>query len=51
MKAVIIKNLSDDFHRLMKIQAARETITLKELIEKAVMEHIERYEKEHKKGR
>ena len=50
MKAITFKNFSEEFHRDMKIQAAKEGITLRELIEKAVMEHIKRYEKEHKKG-
>ena len=52
MKAVTFKNFSEEFHRALKIQAAKEGLTLRDLIEKAVMEHIERYEaKESKKGR
>ncbi len=52
MKAITIKEFSDELHRAMKIQAAKEGITLKGLIEKAVTEYIERYEaKESKKGR
>ncbi len=50
MKVLTIKEFPDEVHRQMKIQAAREEITLRHLIEKAVMEYIERYEKEHKKG-
>jgi len=52
MKALTLKEFPDDLHRDMKIQAAKEGITLKALIEKAAREYIERYEaKEHKKGR
>ena len=52
MKAITIKDFSEDLHRIMKIQAAKEGITFKGLIEKAVTEYIARYEaKETKKGR
>jgi len=52
MKALTIKDFSPELHRDMKIQAAKEGITLKILIEKAMREYIERYEaKEGKKGR
>jgi len=51
MKALTIKGFEDEVHKAMKIQAAKEGITLKGLIEKAVMQYIERYEKEQKKGR
>jgi predicted HicB family RNase H-like nuclease len=52
MKAITIKDFSPELHRAMKIQAAKEGITLKILIEKAMQEYIERYEaKENKRGR
>lgn len=51
MKALTIKGFEDEVHKAMKVQAAKEGITLKTLIEKALTEYIERYEKEHKKGR
>lgn len=52
MKALTIKDFPPDLHKAMKIQAAKEGITMKEVIEKAVTEYIERYEaKEAKKGR
>ena len=51
MKSITIKDFSDELHRTMKIQAAKEGITFKGLIEKAVTEYIARYEaKEVKKG-
>ncbi len=51
MKAVTFKGLSDELHRAMKIQTAKEGITLRDLIEKAVTEYIEKYEAKEKKGR
>jgi predicted HicB family RNase H-like nuclease len=47
-----VKDFSDEVHRAMKIQTAKEGIPLRDLIEKAVTEYIERYEaKQSKKGR
>ncbi len=51
MKALTLKEFPDDLHRDMKIQAAKEGITLKALIEKAMTEYIEKHDKEQKKGR
>ena len=52
MKAITMKGFSEQLHRAMKVQAAKEGITLKALIEKAMTEYIEKYEaKEGKKGR
>ena len=52
MKAITMKGFSEELHRAMKIQAAKEGITLKILIEKAVGEYIQKYEaKEGKKRR
>ncbi len=51
MKALTLKEFPDDLHRDMKIQAAKEGITLKALIEKAMAEYIEKHDKEQKKGR
>ncbi len=43
-KAITIKDFPEELHRTMKIQAAKEGITFKGLIEKAVTEYIARYE-------
>jgi predicted HicB family RNase H-like nuclease len=52
MKQVILKDFPDQLHRAIKIQAAKEGITMKEVIERAVTEYIARYEaKKSKKGR
>ncbi len=52
MKQIILKGFSDQLHRAIKIQAAKEGVTMREIIEKAVTEYIERYEaNESKKGR
>lgn len=52
MKAITMKGFSEELHRAMKVQAAKEGITLKALIEKALGEYIARYEtKEGKKRR
>ncbi len=52
MKSITIKDFPEELHRTMKIQAAKEGITFKGLIEKAVTQYIEKYEaKEGKKGR
>ncbi len=44
MRSITIKDFSDEVHRAMKIQTAKEGITLRELVEKAVTEYIARYE-------
>ena len=51
MKSITIKDFSSEVHRVMKIQAAKEGITMKLLIEKAIQEYIERYEAKESKGR
>jgi predicted HicB family RNase H-like nuclease len=52
MKALTLKEFPDDLHREMKIQAAKQSITMKALIEKALREYLDKYgSKEHKKGR
>ncbi len=52
MKQIVIKNFPDELHREAKIQAAKQGVTMKALIEKALREYLDRCEnKEHKKGR
>jgi predicted HicB family RNase H-like nuclease len=52
VKQIIIKNFSDELHREAKIQAAKQGVTMKALIEQALREYPDRCEsKEHKKGR
>jgi hypothetical protein len=41
-KSVLIKDFPEDLHIEAKVQAAREQITLKEIILKAVAEYLER---------
>lgn len=44
MKSFTVKDFPDEVHRAMKIQTAKEGITLRDLIKKAVTEYIARYE-------
>ena len=46
MMAINLRNVPDDLHRLAKIQAATEGITLRALMIKALREYL----KKHKKG-
>ncbi len=51
MVTVNIRDFPPELHRLMKIQAAKEGITMKLLIEKAIREYIERHEVKERKER
>jgi len=45
MKSLIIKDFPDDVHREMKIQAAVEGITMKELVIQAVKDYLKKRKK------
>ena len=42
MKALIIKDFPDDLHREIKIQAAIEGVSMKDLIIKALQEYLKK---------
>ncbi|RJQ56455.1 MAG: toxin-antitoxin system HicB family antitoxin [Desulfobacteraceae bacterium] len=42
MTNIFIRDFSEDVHRRAKIQAAKEGITLKDLIKKALIEYLEK---------
>ena len=42
MKTVYLRNFDPDLYKEMKLQAVREEITLKKLIEKAVSEYLKK---------
>ncbi|HOI96708.1 MAG TPA: hypothetical protein PK250_18540 [Syntrophobacter fumaroxidans] len=42
MPSVLIRNFPEELHRMAKIQAAVENITMKALIERAVTEYLKR---------
>jgi len=45
MKSLIIKGFPDDLHREMKIQAAVESISMKELVIQAVKDYLKKKKK------
>lgn len=49
MKALTLKNFDPELHKAIKVQAAKEEITIKDLIEKMAREYLAKKEKEVKK--
>ncbi len=45
-----LKRFNPEIHKMAKLQAVKEDITLKALVEKAVKEYVERQEQKEKKG-
>lgn len=50
MKAFTLKKFDPELHRAIKIQAAKEGITIQELVDRALREYLERQEKKTKRG-
>ena len=51
MKVITLKDFDSELHRSIKIQAAKEGITIKALIHKALTQYLERVEAEEKRGK
>ncbi len=49
MKALTLKNFDPELHKAIKVQAAKEEITIKGLIEKMAREYLAKKEREVKK--
>jgi len=50
VKAFTLKKFDPELHRAIKVQAAKEGITIAALVDKALREYLERQEAKQKKG-
>ena len=50
LKTIYIKDISEDLHRLLKVQAALESTTMRELIIKYCEEGLKRAKRKEKGG-